>query len=48
MAAGNSYDLAADQHGNSEKIIRGHYLNRMTKEESDRFYAIRPKKARSK
>jgi hypothetical protein len=47
MAAGNSYDLAADQHGNSENIIRHHYLHRMVKEESDRFYAIRPKKVRN-
>jgi hypothetical protein len=42
MSSGNSYDLAADQFGNSEQIIRTHYLKRMSKEDADAFFQIMP------
>jgi hypothetical protein len=42
MSSGNSYDLAADQFGNSEGIIKAHYLKRMSKEDADAFFQIMP------
>ncbi len=41
---GNSYDKAADQFGNSEPIIKKHYLRRMSPEEGQQFHAIMPKR----
>ncbi len=39
---GNSYAEAADQFGNSEPIIKKHYLRRMSGEEGQRFRGIMP------
>ena len=38
-----SYGQTAEQFGNSEAIIKRHYQGRVTSEETERFYAIRPK-----
>ena len=43
MANGNSYDVAADQFGNSEPIIKRNYLRRMSAEEGAAFFRIIPK-----
>ncbi|MFT3829848.1 MAG: hypothetical protein QM691_09120 [Opitutaceae bacterium] len=40
---GNSYGEAADQFGNSEPIIKKHYLRRMSLEEGQQFHSIMPK-----
>jgi hypothetical protein len=42
MSDGNAYDVAADQFGNSEPIIKKHYLRRMSAAEAALFYAIMP------
>ncbi len=42
MALGNSYKDAADEFGNSEPIIRHHYLKKMAKKEAKAFYSIMP------
>jgi hypothetical protein len=39
---GNSYGEAADQFGNSEPIIKKHYLRRMSPEEGQQFHSIMP------
>ena len=43
MANGSSYDIAADQFGNSEPIIKRNYLRRMSAEEGAAFFRIIPK-----
>ncbi len=43
MANGSSYDIAADQFGNSEPIIRRHYLRRMENTDALRFFSIMPR-----
>ena len=42
MSAGGNYAEAADNFGNSEAIIRKHYLRRMSEEEAKQFYSITP------
>lgn len=37
-----SYGLTAEQHGNSETIIRKHYQGIVTSEDTERFYSIVP------
>jgi len=44
ISSGKNFSEAADEFGNSEPIIRKHYLKRMSLEESKEFYAIYPKK----
>jgi hypothetical protein len=43
MSRGRDYAAAADEFGNSEPIIRKHYLKRMSPGDAERFYAILPK-----
>jgi len=42
VAKYGSFALAADEFGNSEKIIREHYHRRMPKEDAEAFYQIFP------
>ena len=44
VSEGKEYSDAADQFGNSEPIIKRHYLLRMSRDEAQAFYAIYPKK----
>ena len=43
VSMGHSYSEAADQFGNSERIIREHYMNRMSRAEAEAFYRIVPR-----
>jgi hypothetical protein len=45
MSLGKEYSDAADEFGNSEPIIKRHYLHRMSKAEAKQFYNIYPKKS---
>jgi hypothetical protein len=42
VSLGHSVTEAADQFGNSERMIHDHYLNRMSREEAQAFYSIMP------
>ena len=46
ISLGHDYSEAADQFGNSEPIIKAHYLRRMSREEAEEFYGIYPNKLR--
>ena len=43
VSMGHSYSEAADEFGNSEGIIREHYMNRMSRAEAEAFYQIMPR-----
>ena len=39
-----SYGQTAEQFGNSEPIIKGHYQGRVSSEDTKKFYALLPRK----
>ena len=39
-----SYGQTAEQFGNSEAIIKAHYQGRVSSDDTQKFYALRPKK----
>jgi len=41
-----SYVRSAERFGNSEAIIKAHYQGRVTSDDTNKFYALRPKKAK--
>jgi integrase len=43
-----SYGQTAEQFGNSEAIIKAHYQGRVSSEDTEQFYALRPKRIKGK